>query len=156
MFKQPTIWGEFIQGQPERLEYVLIPCVFFSHGFTIFILRIWVFASKHMHVHHLPSWWPQRKRRMSELLVLVLQMVLSHHVGPGNETVVFCKGRKCSWILSHQSSLKLLLSYEQLTLEYSWELSFALIVKNKVTILTKFASSVQLNPRSNSVSPKKG
>lgn len=41
------------------------------------------------------------QKRALDGLKLVLQVVVSHFVGSGNQTWVFCKSGKCCWLLSH-------------------------------------------------------
>jgi hypothetical protein len=44
------------------------------------------------HVHAVPS----EPEQESDSLELELKMIVSHHVGAGNQTQVFCKSNKCS------------------------------------------------------------
>lgn len=45
-------------------------------------------------------------KRALDSLELEFQMIVSHHVGPGDRTQVLCKSKKCSYLLSHLSSPK--------------------------------------------------
>lgn len=51
------------------------------------------------------------QKRASDPPELELHMVLSHHVGAGNETLVLWKSRWCSRPLSHLSSLTVVMVY---------------------------------------------
>ena len=70
-----------------------------------------------MFVYRVLAWYPQRPEEAIGSFKAELQMVVSHHVGAGNQTSVPWKSSQCSQWLSHLSGLKLtqLLKYVYLS-----------------------------------------
>lgn len=49
---------------------------------------------------------PREARRVWLSLELELQALVNHHVGPGDQTLIFRKSSQCSQLLGHLSSLQ--------------------------------------------------
>lgn len=69
------------------------PC----HTVIHFILHVG--KSAWMYVYHMHAWCPQK--RVSRFPETGIRIVLSHLVGPGNQTQVICWSSNCSKLLSH-------------------------------------------------------
>ena len=85
--QEPTL-----QLQHKILERHLLKCIFILKC----ILCICVFCLRVCMCLTVCAWCPQRSEEDYNPLELVLWMVVCHHVGSGNQTLVLCKSSQCS------------------------------------------------------------
>lgn len=91
-------------------------------------------------VFHMPGTCEGQKR-VSVVLGLELQMVISCHLGAGNWTWVHCKNSKCSYLLAHPSS-------PSRPAFYLWFFNILPLSSYKITVPCKILKGILSNPNS--------